>query len=535
MVKLMGELGWLAFLAVVFIAAVLVVNPVGDFSLNDDFNYAFSARTLAETGRIAFPYLPSPTMIFQVFFGAFFMKVLGLSYTALRVSTLLMAFLAVASSFFIMRELGFGSGKSFLAALLLLFNPLFFSLSFSFMTDVHFVALMLLSALFYIIGFKGNRLFWLFLGSVFSVFAFLVRQNGVLIPVAALAYLLVRDRRLDFRRALVVFAFPLALMAAYMYWYVFLEGTTQAFSGMVSQTLSLGWLPYIPFRLFAFFEYIGIFLFPLSVSLFAGRAFRRGNVVFASAFMVLGLAGYFALLYLFHLGFPQLPNYINQHGLGPSYLQGLKSPDLSSALPIIGLFGIVSASFLAAALISARGSILSGFSSIRWLVFILGLLLFGFLFVLESYFDRYLLPVLLPAIAVAFYASSRFRVNESLLALCIVLLAVFSVAATHDYLSWNRAKMDAIGYLHQQGVGNINIDGGYEFDCQNFCLQPQPARANSTRDYDPVWVKHSVYVIDTRYVVAFSPVPNYVQVRKFGYFSLLTMRDEGIYALRRSE
>ena len=51
----------------------------------------------------------------------------------------------------------------------------------------------------------------------------------------------------------------------------------------------------------------------------------------------------------------------------------------------------------------------------------------------------------------------------SFLTFSIALLAYFSVAATHDYLSWNRARWQVLNQLTSTGVPTSKIYGGAEF------------------------------------------------------------------------
>jgi hypothetical protein len=44
----------------------------------------------------------------------------------------------------------------------------------------------------------------------------------------------------------------------------------------------------------------------------------------------------------------------------------------------------------------------------------------------------------------------------------LVLISWFSIAATHDYLSWNRVRWLIINELQESGVSNNKIQGGIE-------------------------------------------------------------------------
>ncbi|MEK7255755.1 MAG: glycosyltransferase family 39 protein, partial [Bacteroidota bacterium] len=205
---------WLPLLPLfaIWLGAVLLVNPFGDFPLNDDFSYGKSVRNLAVDDKFLLDKWLAQTLAAQVFWGAAFCKAFGFSFTVLRFSTLLLGFAGVAASYFLCRELGQGRRLALLFALTVAFNPLFFSLSFTFMTDVPFFTFSILSTLFFIKALRSNSalgtpnsvLFW---GAFFALAATFVRQIGLMLPVAfAVTWLCLRGFRWK--------SFPLAMLPA---------------------------------------------------------------------------------------------------------------------------------------------------------------------------------------------------------------------------------------------------------------------------------------------------------------------------------
>jgi hypothetical protein len=77
-------------------------------------------------------------------------------------------------------------------------------------------------------------------------------------------------------------------------------------------------------------------------------------------------------------------------------------------------------------------------------------------------YDRYVLPLIAMTMIVAAPEIAPRRTGAWLAgALCALQLAV-SVAGTHDYLSWNRARWDAVAALRARGYAPGDIDGGLE-------------------------------------------------------------------------
>ncbi len=177
-------------LAALWLLTITIVPPRGNFPLNDDWMYAKVVQNLVDTGRYeANPYI-DPTFILQAYWGAAFVKILGFSFEALRISTLVLALAALWAAHWCAREAGLNTRWAFLVALTLMVNPLFLNLSYTFMTDVPFIALTTLSAAAFLRGLRTQHAIWITVGSGVAVCAFFIRQFGVLVPVAFLPALI---------------------------------------------------------------------------------------------------------------------------------------------------------------------------------------------------------------------------------------------------------------------------------------------------------------------------------------------------------
>ncbi|MBI2575314.1 glycosyltransferase family 39 protein [Candidatus Woesearchaeota archaeon] len=564
-------------LLAVFAAAAVIVNPVGNFPLDDDFAYGRTVLNFLN-GDFRISGWISATVVFQTFVGVLFSLPFGFSFTALRFSSVFMAFLGAAAAYMTLKELKFGEKLSMLGAFALLFNPLYFSKAFNFHSDIHFMAMMLLSVLFYVKAVnRNNSSVFLFLGSLFSVFAILIRQNGLFIPAAVVAYLCLnrKARRFSFSHFAVVALVPLAAFMAYEYWFYFVHGVTESGSLMsqydVSHIMELVFR-LIPFRFFSIFAYLGLLLLP-----FTFIAISRLDKFFLSLrpfdrklFLLLVFAGIFSAVFLF-VGYGKvlfyLPTTIHVTGLGPVYLQGLKNPVFPQ--PILGMLAVLS--IVSGAVIAIRAkSALSGsmggfgssasskFADARFLVYFVGFFQLLFLMAVLAVFDRYLLPLFFPAIVLLLGMKDAEGVkgangvkdmkavngvNDRLFsfrsaAILVVFMALFSVAATQDYLSWNRARYAAISGLSAQGIPPGKIDGGFEHGAWNFYeFSRAHPEINNSKPYDPGWIRDYFPVIDSQYVVSFTPLSNlsnYSTLREYSYFSMLTMRTQKMHVLKRA-
>jgi 4-amino-4-deoxy-L-arabinose transferase-like glycosyltransferase len=124
------------------------------------------------------------TLLTQVLWGGLFSLPFGFSFTALRFSTLFLSLAAILWLLFLVRSREDPLFPAILAPLVLLFNPVYLDLSHTFMTDVPFVAIALGSVLLLERGADHDNTILLALGVGLSVLAALLRQTGMLIPVA---------------------------------------------------------------------------------------------------------------------------------------------------------------------------------------------------------------------------------------------------------------------------------------------------------------------------------------------------------------
>jgi len=125
---------WLCVLLVA--AAVAATWPVLEMGTNDDSSYTYIARHLAETGHIAYNGWTAVILIPQLVWAAGFVKLLGFSFFAVRLSTIVLALLLAAVIYRLGRESGLRPGFAAFAALTTMLSPLTMPSTVSFMSDV---------------------------------------------------------------------------------------------------------------------------------------------------------------------------------------------------------------------------------------------------------------------------------------------------------------------------------------------------------------------------------------------------------------
>ena len=114
----------------------LLSRPYANMGVDDDGPYVVMARTLANTGHFVYNGWAAPMLGWQLYLGAAFIKLFGFSYTAPRMSTLLVA---MALAFVFQRTLvraSISESNATLGTLALVLSPLYLMLSVTYMTDI---------------------------------------------------------------------------------------------------------------------------------------------------------------------------------------------------------------------------------------------------------------------------------------------------------------------------------------------------------------------------------------------------------------
>ena len=188
----------IGLLSVIWVVCAVLINPVGDFPLNDDWAFGLPVEVLLSEHALKLTDWQGPTLIAQFFWGALFCLPTGFSFTALRLSTLTLGLVGIASLYGLLRHLGADRRIAGLGAAVLAFNPLYINLSYTFLTDIPFLAILIVSSLLLIRGLDFDRNGEIVAGLIVAVLAMFVRQLGLTILIGfMIAYTLYRgfDRR----------------------------------------------------------------------------------------------------------------------------------------------------------------------------------------------------------------------------------------------------------------------------------------------------------------------------------------------------
>jgi len=182
----------------IYLLAVIYVDPFRPKAEGDEWAYALTVRTLLQTGRYHPHDWVAANPVFQVYWGALFSMLFGFSFVTLRISTIVLAIAGAAAFYNLLREHRIQNGEAGLLTFALLCSPLAFQFSLEFMTDVPFLTLTVAAVLFYTRAVRLHSYRVMLIGSVLGCLAVLTRQFGVGIVMGlGLAWLLSRTRKTE--------------------------------------------------------------------------------------------------------------------------------------------------------------------------------------------------------------------------------------------------------------------------------------------------------------------------------------------------
>lgn len=478
---------WLVMLALtgLWVALVLVVDPRGDFPLVDDWSYGRSVKTLVEQHRLEFDGWNNPTLFLQVLYGALFCLPFGFSFEALRISTLFAGLAGGLGTYALLRQGAASRSVAAFGSLVLMLNPVYFQYSFTFMTDVPFAALAIVSGVFFLRALRTGNVCDVALGTTMACAATLVRQIGIAIPIAyGLTLLAVEGFR---RRTLLLAGLPVIVSCGVLIVYngiIDYLHLTPALSGAVQKLILSRFAIYGPLGLLkeavkvgiSLFTFGACFILPFLLLPVGRKALWRNLSWRAKAVSAFAGAGCFALILLWSLPntfavFTIVPvGLLNAHGWGaievPAIFQQTFSVvAIAAAAWVISIIVAIGVRQLSRTWSGTRNDAAAVLFGIATPAIMLAPLLFS------DFMDRYLIPAMpfvLLALVAAWKAWGRpvvapRQAGEYAGAIALFLVyGVLAVVYTHDSLIWNRARWDAVNYLiRERGISPVQIDGGF--------------------------------------------------------------------------
>jgi hypothetical protein len=510
-------------LIAIFLAAVLLVDPRGNFPLDDDWGVGLTTFTLLHTGRIQFTPFASATAYLQFVWGALWAATFGETFTVLRISTLVLSLASTLLAYFLLRRVGVRRRLAFFGAAALLFHPLFFWASFTSMTHVPFVFASLVAASLFVRAEEKEGV-WLALAFLTTVASFFTRQFAILNALAPLIVAVsMRRKKLAITYGAAAAVFGLLVVGGVLV----ASQKELALHRPSAANLVVRAAHYV------FFNWQNVALFfaaPLLLLLLSRGRPRLSRATVIVCAVVFALVAW-RMTFVVRMPIPYLNsgNVFTDFGLGPPTLRdvftlGMPHPfalpfAFKVALMLITTIGAVIAASLTV------GSLPTSDPLVRYCaVYVLcGTLIAA---AMKIHFDRYSIDTAWPFVILLIVLASRLelpRPARIAAAIAISIAVTFAISGTAEYLAWNRARWNAYAYLRGHGVTLEQMDGGYEI---NALLALRAGRKDLA--------KPGVGVMDDQYILTFNrQVPGYQLLQSFPYPRWLGWSEGAVHAQRR--
>ena len=549
----------MAAVVAVFASTACIVPVLTSAWVADDFLYARSVELLLRDHDLRIMNLAVATTVGQVAWGALFAAVLGVTPGVLRLSTLVLFVLGGLGTYGLGRELEAGRGLATLGGAVFLLHPLAYVLGFSFMSDVPFTSLLAVSTFLYGRGLRRDRPGTVLGGSAVAAMAFLVRQQGILIPLGVLTWLVLARRlrwdRAGLRTVARVAGAPLGACVGYYLWIRLAHGVPTAQTNLFGEIRGTGWPGLVETATnvtFVEMAYVGLFVLPIAVLVVLGapRLVAAGTLpgwflgTVWGALVVIGVALFAAQdRYM-----PYVPQFLASWGLGAGDVRGGRPPVVGREFQL-WLTGVAAASSVvvgyAVALRFFRRS--SPSASVAGLVMAVGAWqALGVIppslhyrlplpaAVTAITLDRYLLPLLPLAVCLAVWAVADARLVRVWPGWAVTtVFGVVAVAGTRDYLVFQR-EVDALATrLSRSGVPERTIDGGAQWTgsrlYDNRRSMPLPRAGRSW------WINFFAPDVEPEYMVSTRRLQGWETLDRTSYSSWLSPHPRGLLVLRRTD
>lgn len=501
----------IAWYCVVYLAA----RPLSQAPVVDSWIYEHAVMHFNRTGRIQFPGFTQALPVAQVLYGVAWSRVFGETSRSLDISTALLGTVGGLLFYRLARKCGAAAWTAAIAAALLICNPCYLFLSFSFMTEVPFLAALLASYAAFAYGSHRLQWRWLWLAAAGAAAGFAVRPFGAAtIAGEAAALLIPRGDRSDAKsraRIVAIVPFIAALMACAGFWIWLTILNPKPWMLEYNEYRLRTYFTMVPLRSYlsgGVLEpaiYLGIVLSPLGV-LYAIRCWRR-SVVIAAAI----LASSIIILRLDH---EPVWNLEQATCFGGSYgalvLNGVAPHDFSANLAwillILGAIGF-------AGVCNAGWEAIHNDNRAVLAVLFAGAIYWAAMPFLWFFADRYDL-VLVPAacLPLALAPLPRRTVAITFAGLMTAALALVSVTGLISYHRTMEKIVMETEALLRQGIPRKQIDAGYSLNGRD--LYVYPAQGIDTARDEP-----RIPLITTPttlpYIISTSPIRDTVIWRRF--------------------
>ncbi|MBC7865121.1 MAG: glycosyltransferase family 39 protein [Bacteroidia bacterium] len=522
-------------IALLWVIALAVINPAGEFPVNDDWAYTKNVFQLSANNKFYVDPWPAMTLVSQTLYGTLFTKVFGFSFLVLRISTFV---LALASSIILFQILKRKCANDYVAFLLsagFCFGQIFCALSFTFMTDIFFLSFTVFSVYTLILYLDHQKTKHYLLFTFFCLIAVLNRQHGLLLPLLIL-FPIISKKNLSVK-TLFLAAFPFItclgghLGYRFLLWAYSIPQNMQGLGKLTESIKNIN-LQLAHINTGDFFLTLGWMLLPCALFLLWKQREKnpKKTLLFAGILLISTCITWSALK-LYPIG-----NISNLYGTGPKFQK-------DSAINIANRFNVAewykwtvrvislfSVSFLIFKSVAGKNKFfedkkLNASFIFSICVFILVYLIFSI--ANDAYFDRYVLPVALFLLLLNAPQIHSLKFSFKIIAPFIILLVyLVTIFQVKDFMNWNRLRWKVLADMNRKGISPHFIDGGFEY---NAWFKPRKV-------FPPAYENKSWYWVDKDdFMIAGGNYPGYFKKEFYPYQHYIPFTTDTLYVLEKKD
>jgi hypothetical protein len=193
----MRRAGWAAAAVVVgwYAFALWVLHPLTQAPVVDSWLYGSAVRRFLRTGEMRFAGFTQDMPIAQVYYGVGWAHAFGANSVSLEISVVMLAVLCGVIFHTLAIKCGAPRWQALAATALLICNPCFTFLSFSFMTEIPFLTAMIGAHLAFAKAEGKHEQLWMWLAAAMAVIAFMIRPFGGMAIAGCVGAMILYDAR----------------------------------------------------------------------------------------------------------------------------------------------------------------------------------------------------------------------------------------------------------------------------------------------------------------------------------------------------
>lgn len=522
------------FVILALLLVEFIINPIGEFPLNDDWAYSKTILNYLHTNSIKLNDWQAVPLVPQLFLGILVTKTFGFSFTALRFISIVSLTITIVFFNKILSFFNFSAQKKLIALSLFAFNPLTISLCNTFLPDVFTLFLVVLATYYLIRILQEYTHLHYILFCLFAFLATLNRQTSIVLPIAfAILYIIKKTISV---KTTVMAVLPTAVCIGSLIGFPILckhLGTLPLnyqlqLPHIVNSIIhpSLNTIKSTIYYLVTSTLLLGLFMLPLTLANYKEHLITLKESILFKTILFIYIVIICIKLFIFHNYLPFVGNMFYPYGVGPIIMTGIETQYILPVSTIakilwalLNILGALSFSCVINLILTKlRNNIASPLLLILFISYLTPLCF--------SYVnDRYLL-LLLPFFVLAYLQSTDFKASRVLITCGITACIIISTATTHDYLSLNRARWQATYELvNTQHISPTNIDGGFEVNGWY---------SDGFKNYNPLHTGRWWWVNNDTYVISPMPLNGYSIQESIPLNSCISFRFQNLYILKRN-